>query len=407
MKKSTIALGLVVLIGIVFRLIWVGDMEYKSDEEYMFRQLMEVGVTTPWPWLGISSGVHIRNPGMSVWIFLALGKFSGASTPTELCRAVQVLNVLALLLALYFTRRYVQRDEQESWYWGIALVSVNPIAVMYHRKIWAQSVLPFFSMLFLMAWWNRKTKWGGFFWGLVGACLGQIHMSGFFFALGFVIWSALFDRRETRWRAWFLGSVLGSLTLLPWIYHVIFEPTGKKAVYGWEMLTQLRYFVFWITDPLGLHLGKTLGVHKGNSTWVQLQDFLSYPAMAPLHVGLLLVTAWILIELGLSLKRYRWKDIFSRSTDSTAFAIQSAVWGYGLLITAATVLVYRFYLLITFPLQFVWISRLCLGFSMYRGRILLVLLVLLQCGITAGFLKYIHDNGGAVQGDYGPAYRVQ
>ena len=67
-----------ILIGTALRLIWVEDMEYKEDEEYMFLRHLRVGSSESIPWLGIPSGVYIKNPGMSVWIFLLLGKLIGA-----------------------------------------------------------------------------------------------------------------------------------------------------------------------------------------------------------------------------------------------------------------------------------------------------------------------------------------
>jgi hypothetical protein len=173
------------LAGAVLRLIFVSDMEYKQDEEYMVYRLLNVGKTEAWPWLGIASGVHVKNPGMSVWVFILLGKLFGATEPMGLCRAVMLLNIAALLLAFWFAIRWLKDSERTPWLWGLALACVNPFAILYHRKIWAQSVLPFFSMLFLMSWWKRATNWGAFFWGFVGACIGQIHMSGFFFAGGF------------------------------------------------------------------------------------------------------------------------------------------------------------------------------------------------------------------------------
>src|SRR5438093_12500113 len=93
--------GLVValLLGAVVRLVWVEDMEYKADEIYMFEQTQKVGGDEPWPWLGMESGVALRNPGMSVWVFLLLAKVTGAEEPMALCRAVMVRNIAAIVRA--------------------------------------------------------------------------------------------------------------------------------------------------------------------------------------------------------------------------------------------------------------------------------------------------------------------
>ncbi|MBC7691002.1 MAG: hypothetical protein H7222_04485 [Methylotenera sp.] len=452
MKKSTLSLlSLALIAGCILRLIWVGDMEYKVDEQYMFERLLAVGKTEAWPWLGVASTILIRNPGMSVWVFLGLGKITGATTPTELCRAVMLLNCAALGMIALFARYWVEPgkspgnfgEEREPWYWAAALVALNPLAIHYHRKIWAQSVLPFFVMLFLMAWWKREKKWGAFFWGVVGACLGQIHMSGFFFALGFVLWAFFWDRKQVDWLRWFLGSCLGSLTLIPWIVELVQHPTGQSAVAGWGEAVQLKFWVFWITDPLALHLGKALGVLNGNSMWAQLADFFRYPLIggvptylvAGIHVilavlgALILVPGFIsLIRLLVSDPRAAWKAFQGRSSP-TAFTQNAAVWGYGLVITLATVHIFRFYLLITFPLQFVWLARMALpartegtavamsdGVALMRselfkmkqakGRSQLAALCLAQLLLSLFFLGYIHVNHGSIRGDYGDAYHL-
>jgi hypothetical protein len=86
------------------------------------------------------------------------------------------------------------------------------------------------------------------------------------------------------------------------------------------------------------------------------------------------------------------------------------MWGFGILLTASAVLIHRYYLLVTFPLQYVWLAWLTLG-SWARGsrgrrlsRMLLVALCVVQALLSAGFLYYIHVNHGAALGDYGVAY---
>ena len=404
--KHAVLLSLVLFIGMILRLIWVGDMEYKTDEAYMFQKLLAVGHTEPWPWLGVSSGVYIRNPGMSVWIFLWLGKFIGATTPTQLCRAVQILNCLAVALIVPFAFRFVEKAQREAWLWAAALAAVNPFAILYHRKIWAQSVLPFFVMLFLMSWWKRSSRLGAFFWGFIGAFLGQIHMSGFFLAFGFTLWAGLFDRKNVSWKNWFFGSCLGSLSLIPWIIHIFTVHTGHSAVFGIGEAVQFRYFVFWITDPLGLHLGNPLGVSNGNGVLQQLGDFLRYPfalghatwLVGLAHVGVLLLAIRLVFSA-------RWKEVMFAKGES-AFAQNAALWGYGLVMTFATIHIYRFYLLVTFPFEFLWLARLGLS-DRERGRLVLGLMVSFQLFISGAFLYYIHVNGGAVHGDYGRSFRCQ
>src|SRR2546423_1677523 len=85
--------------------------------------------------------------GAGIWVFLALGKLSGAETPPELARVCQLVNIAAIALMLAFALRAVPRPEREAWLWAAALVSVNPLAVVLHRKIWPPSIVPLFVML--------------------------------------------------------------------------------------------------------------------------------------------------------------------------------------------------------------------------------------------------------------------
>src|SRR5690242_9424512 len=81
--------------GILLRLIWPADMEWKADEQRMFSWASAIGVTEPWPAVGMASGVALPNPGLSVWLFVPLAR--AASDPVALAQIVQVVNVIALL----------------------------------------------------------------------------------------------------------------------------------------------------------------------------------------------------------------------------------------------------------------------------------------------------------------------
>ncbi len=419
-RPGTWLIILSLLLGTLLRLAWPLDMEYKLDEQYMFERVVNAGVSEEWPTLGMPSGVHIRNPGMSLWIFIALGKLFGISTPVGLNHVVMGLHIRALLFVLGFAYRVVDEKERPLWLWGLVITALNPIAVMYHRKIWAQSVLPFFCMLFLLAWWHRHRRWGGFLWGLVGACLGQIHMSGFFFAFGFFLWAILFDRARPRWDSWILGSALGSIGLLPWIQYILNHRSSNPAVFGWEEAIQLRYYVFWLTDPLGLHLGNNVGVLRGPSTLDQLGDFLRYPLLwgsptylvGAAHLVLAVLGAYLLVcgSTWLWKNRGEWKALLIGRGSETLFAQNATLLGYGLIITLATVNVRRYYMIITFPFEFLFLARLAASSSLLGwldGRKLLVSAVAAQALTASAFLLYIHQNDGAPLGDYGTVFRKQ
>lgn len=399
-------------------------MEYKEDEAYMAERVRQVGVSEPWPWLGMPSGVGLRNPGMSVWVYLVPGQLLGGDAdPTVLARVPQALSLIALGVLVALTLRWVPAGEREAWWWAIALAAVNPVVVWLQRKIWAQSTLALFSVLFLVGWWRRRDRWGAFLWGVVGACLGQVHMSGFFYAGGFLVWTILFDRKGVRWGSWLAGSLLGALPLLPWMAYLLHvSPEELPHDRSWVNLAVPAFWVFWAADVLGVGVCDPLL----NQFW----DYLGYPLVdgrptclfgfafgAALLAGLLIYlrAAWRWASRGREPtspltplptgKRGRGEGGLTPPASQTALAVGAALWGFGLLLTASGCVVHRHYLLIAFPLAFVWLARTALGVR--QGRGLLLTLCLTQALLTAGFLYYIHANQGATEGNYGRAYGAQ
>ena len=408
----TLALAAVVVLGAALRLVWLRDMEYKADEAWTFTRTQEVGRGEPFPWLGMPSSVGIANPGLSCWIFVAVGRAFAVQEPTELARAVALLSIAAILVLIGFALTCVPSAEREPWLWAAALLAVNPLAVLFHRKIWPPSILPLFVSCLLIAWWRREQRWGACVWGLLGMCLGQIHLGGFFFAAGFAGWALLFERRRVAWRAWLLGSILGGLPLLPWLHYAI-TGWGSRPIQHHTLVHafEAAFWRRWVTEPLGFGLDYTL---EGD-----FQDFLRFPFWdgRPTYlVGLLHGLA--LVAGGMILFRAAWRGWRNRSHrekrdvgrhSPTAFTQNAALWGYGLALTGSGLPIHRHYLIITYPLEFLWIARLALGPSpdgRRVGRALLSVLCAVQILLSASFLSYVHVRQ-TIHGEYGVAYGAQ
>jgi hypothetical protein len=415
-RMGWIGFSAALLLGAVLRLMWGQDIEYKGDENWTFERTQAVGRTEPFPWLGMQSSADIVNPGMSVWVFLALGKITGAADPVALARAVQMLNITALILLAWFAMRLVPPEEREPWLWAIALGALNPFAVLFQRKIWPPSVFPIFTLMMLIGWWRRERRGGAFAWGLVGACLGQIHMSGFFFAAAFVGWMLFFDRKRVAWLSWLAGSVLGSFPLIPWVCAVAAgSATRHNAASHWTHLLEWKLYFRWITEPLGLGLNYTLGRN--------FTDFLRYPiihghatyVVGMLHAVLLAAGGLILIQACRRLwsERRHLGALWIGRQSQSAFAQAAAFWGFGLLLTGSTMVNHRHYLIVTFPLIFLWLTRLALGQGPDRSSVipsprkLLTGLCAAQALLSICFLDYIHENQQTIHGDYGMPYAAQ
>jgi hypothetical protein len=395
-------LSLALLMGVILRLSFPGDIEYKNDERYMFEATQKAGNMGSWPLLGMTSGVQVKNPGMSVWIFTVLSSITHASTPPELARAVQFLDILALLGLALFSLRLLPEPEKLSWCWATAFAAVNPFAVLFARKIWAQCTLPFFCVLFWIAWHYRHKRAGAFFWGLLGICLGQIHMSGFFLAAGVLLRTVLKDRKA-RWGSWLLGSLIGVLPLIPWLQYMVAHPgDGIKAMNILWVLYP-KYWIFWVTDSLGMGLAYSLKTH-------QFLDFLRYPLMGGIGTYLVGIFHAVIIVTGIliliSVKKTGGFLRGMKDPSETGLALDSVLLISGVLMTLSCVEIWRHYLIMSFPLEWVWLSRMGLCDSRLGQRYLLVIWMA-QLFISASFLVYIHMNHGAPMGDYGIAYQYQ
>ncbi|MDR3607926.1 MAG: hypothetical protein P4M08_11180 [Oligoflexia bacterium] len=410
--------------GLLLRLLWPADMEWKEDEyyNYIVPHLIATGARS-WPWTGMNSGVYIANPGMSIWTFTVAAKiaqFFGATGPIGLTLVVRLIALLGCALVLPLSliasgrasgrASNRQSGAREPWLWAFAFSMVNPFLIYYHRKLWPQTFLPLFCCLTLLGWYRRERKAGAFFWGLIGALIGQVHMAGFFSAAALVLGALAFERRKTRWRFWFLGSCLGALPLLPWLSYLIAHPTGQPLSAGYSELYQFKFWVFWVTDALGLHLGNPLGLLLGGSIYTQISHFARYPIIGGYATWICGIAHLIALVSGLAiLGRAGILALKKSHTGLQAdLAEKSTFWGFGALLTFTMVNIRRYYLAAAFPFEALWLARLSLGgYSRKQGRTLLLALWFAQLVISASFVGYIHAHEGSTEGDFGESYRVQ
>ena len=305
----------------------------------------------PFPRLGMPSSAGMANPGMSVWVFMGLSRLFGVDNPVSLARIVQLLSIAAIGLQIIFALRWAPPAEREAWLWSAALLSVNPLAVLFHRKIWPPSVLPIFISLMFIAWWHRRRPCSAFAWGLIGALIGQIHMGGFHFAAAAALWTWWQDRKGTAWLSWALGSALGALPMIPWIQYLL-ESHGTRAAapLKWQHIFEAKYWLRWFSEPFGWGLDYSLGddfrdflaqpIVGGRSTWL----------VAGLHAAAILLGIWLLIRWGRQKFGLGGNSTGSREASSTHLAQTIGMWGYGLLLTFSLVPIHRHYMIIIFPL---------------------------------------------------------
>lgn len=416
----TVGLVCVIAAGAVLRLIWLNDIEYKNDEDYSTYYALGLDHSERFPPVGMPSSTGIPNFGLSVWWFVILGRVFGVQNPPELARGVAVCSILAMALYLPFIRWLVSEREREAWHWGVALMALNPLAVLLHRKIWPPELFPLLMLAVLGGWMRRQRALGAFVFGVFGAMLGQVELDGFLLAAAFVAWARLFDRLSMRWRWWLAGSLVGSVPMVPWMVRM-YETPWYLAIEGgpvWMEPLKGMFWIRWFLQPWGLN---TLNVSLGSD----FVDFLRYPLLSgqpTFLVGILhafLAIQFLIVGVARAGQWWRqrrdWPAMFVGRSSATAFTLAAAFWGFGVLF-ALTGQPFRYhYLQVTMPLMFVWLARAMLNLDGAFWRLSLTLtprrcllaLCIAQGVISLTFVDYIHTNPRRIRGDYGVPYGAQ
>jgi hypothetical protein len=274
-------------------------------------------------------------------------------------------------------------------------------------------MLPLFCVLFLMGWWWRRRRAGALTWGLIGACLGQIHASGFLFAASFLFVTVLADRKRVRWVCWLAGSVLGGLPMAPWLLYLARDrdPVHRNC-FAFHRWVEGKFWTHFVSEPLGLDLCGLFDREYGRFLrWPLVAGRPTYGAAALQILSGLFGAALLAVAL-LRWRRGRDAADRGRPASGTTLILRAGFVCYGLLLTFAAVRFYRHYLLVTFPLMAVWLARLALpegsaGRGLALGRRLLLGLCVVNALSTTVTLCYLHERGGAPLGAFGPTYERQ
>ncbi len=408
-----LGLALALAAGIALRFIYPDDIEWKWDEKWTFEHAQQMVAGGAWPWLGMVSSVNVPNPGLSLWVFAGLYSIFDVKTPPELSRAVQSLNAAALMTFVVFAFAAIRKDRREPWLWAATMWAVNPVEVIYERKIWPPSVLPLGSVAFIAAWYFRHFAAAAFAWGLIGALMAQVHMGVAFFALAVAAWTLVHDRIAFPWKSWLAGSVVGSLPALPWLFEVLNQHGGTG--FG-VSVPNFSFFSRWPAQPFGAGIEHMLGR-------AHMLDYLASPRFDghPTYLMGLVYTVLIGVMLVVLCKAIRliqadgWPPAHAvfLGTSSETLLITAAFWGYGGLLTLLTLFgteSHRQYLIVVTPILALWAVLAVMygdrtvGHS--RARAMLIVLCLGQAVLSAGLLSYIHRTT-IIKGEFGPTWRAQ
>ncbi len=205
-------------LGAWLRLSHLDLTEYKFDEAIAIDLTMPLLEGLAWPEAGLVSSVGIRNPPMLM--YLLAPPLSIAVDPLAATAFVALMSTLAVLgtYALLRTRfgAFVALT-------AAALFATAPWAVLTGRKIWAQDLLPVFSVALLhclFAIVERPKTRLAFGVPVLACVLWQLHFSAFA-VLPVVVLIVLYAARHLHWTAFALGTALALVMLVPYAHYQI------------------------------------------------------------------------------------------------------------------------------------------------------------------------------------------
>jgi hypothetical protein len=408
-------------------------MEWKDDEKWSFRMSQEVGRTRPWPGVGMPTSLGFPNPGLSEWVFVAIGRV--ANTPTTMARVVVLLNMIGLIGFAAAVRAFVPPAERESWLWGLALQAVSPFAIRMSRKVWPPSIL---TPLLLVLWIGhryRQGRWGAFAWGLAGALIGQVHLSGWFVAAGLVVGTLAAEYlgrlpRSRHWHFWLFGTVLGLIGAVPWARALLTRHSGPPGgLFDIDPIHQgLGYLYGFVMTASSLSPQFILGLGYDSPEYSigpiidGIPTYLSeLPRLLIILAFVARIAARLIDALAPSLRWARSRLTRGagglrnggvpasgepappgRGGASTGFYLWTTLVIPGVLFVLTTKVYFYHYYFVLCPFVFVLVAVFLLPW-----RRVLLSLVIAQALSSYAFLDFVHHRRGPVRGEYGSSYAQQ
>jgi hypothetical protein len=407
-------MGLALAIGAALRLSFHQDIEWKADEKAIYLAARAIASTNVWPAIGLPSSIGAPCPGLSLWIFGALAKLTGAHTAPDLAQAVQAMNVAALAAFALFGLTAPPPNQRAPWLWAVALWAANPIAVILERKIWNPSILPLPLVGLLWAWWLRRNRAAAFVWGALGALMAQIHMGVAFFAAALALWTWIHDKNAFHWRAFLAGCLTGALPAIPWA--IAMARTGGAGARLRLTDPSVSFYLRWPTQFFGYSARYTLGGRD-------FAEFLRWPKIAGVSTWLMGAMQLALVVLALFVAWRALRRLYQTGSPPLSalllgdrpetLLVTAAFWGYGGLLTLLTGVgfgSYRHYMIVVTPIVALW-TALAVTFGDHkaprrRAPAILAALVILQAGMSLGLLAYI-DHKGVIAGEFGAGWKAQ
>ncbi len=294
-RRDLLGLGLVLLIATILRLGEPGMVEFLHDEAYLSLLAQDMVAGGPIPLTGIPSSVGIPNPPVSLYIMAI--PYALSSSPVFATMFIAALNVISVGLLWWIAHRYLGRR--------VALLAgltyaLNPWAVLYSRKIWAQDFhTPFVLLGLLLA-------LCGFIEGKRRAQAASLPVLFIAFQIHFAAWALLplylgllwSGRKRVSRFALGMSLVLAAAALIPFLIGL--SSTLEEAPYRISNAFDGQGSTLTIGPDALVHLAR-LATGLGLESWVaprQQADLISEvptPVVLWLVIGAALLVGLVVI----------------------------------------------------------------------------------------------------------------
>ena len=235
-----------------------------------------------------------------------------------------LLNVIAIGLCWWFTRRY--------WGWQAAAIATivyasMPWAVIFSIRIWSNTLLPPFIMLWALccglAYEQRRPRWLILVWCIAWLAV-QLHVSAIILLISSIILTWWLQMARS-WRYALMGSLLGLLPTLPWLYAQFTGAAHLGLDFGWSAGGVLRVNFERIAEFLTARDPSATFISEGSDALTSRLTYMRY--LAPIWLLLfgsalvfliwrlwrrdtkrrplyLLLTLWCILPLGFTIVAY-------------------------------------------------------------------------------------------------------
>lgn len=382
--------------GAALRFMWPGVLELKADERRFLAAAVSAQRGEPLP--EFPTSLTVPNPPLAIWGYAAAARAFGFDTLQALSRLAAVTAMAALIGFTLLVRQWPAAD-RDRWQAALALAAVNPLAVLWHRKLWVIAILPIVLVMFWAGWSRRERAGGAAGAGAAAIVAAQLHLSAALLLLAAFLVDRIRDRRgRVMWML--IGAAAAGVPAVPWLYRVARDlPVALAGAWSLGESLTFKLWTLGLSEAAGLVMSHVLGP--------QARDYYREPLVHgyPTWAGLIATAASVAIcalMMGRAVAQGGWRalrcsEAGPRTRDALAVGCV-----YLALFTISGLPIYRHYTAAIFPLTFLWLAAVQIDADRARARYWWIALVAAQAMQTVLLLQHLAAHAGAPLGEFGP-----